>query len=147
MEEKILFRNVFLKEAFENAEMLYNKPLTISQISFDKKTQLEHHLLMTGDAAGMIAPLCGNGMSMAMHGSKMAFEQMDVFLQHKISRYEMEYRYQQQWEEAFSKRLKTGRFIQSMFGRDWVTNYFISALYPFPFLVDKLVKQTHGEPF
>lgn len=147
MEEKILRKNPHLDVILGEAEFMTPDPVTIAQISFDKKTQLEHHLMMTGDAAGMIAPLCGNGMSMAMHGSKLAFEQIDVFLQGKISRYEMEYNYQQQWDEVFSKRLKTGRFIQSMFGRDWVTNYFISALYPFPFLVNKLVKQTHGEPF
>lgn len=147
MEEKILRRNPHLDAIFVQAEFITPDPVTIAQISFDKKTQLEHHLMMTGDAAGMIAPLCGNGMSMAMHGSKLAFEQIHLFLQGKISRYEMEYNYQQQWDEVFSKRLKTGRFIQSMFGRDWVTNYFISALYPFPFLINKLVKQTHGEPF
>ena len=29
-------------------------------------------MLLLGDAAGMITPLCGNGMSMALHSSKIA---------------------------------------------------------------------------
>ena len=62
-----------LKKIFDECEMLYNQPLVISQISFSNKTQVEDHLLMIGDAAGMITPLCGNGMSMAMHGSAIAF--------------------------------------------------------------------------
>ena len=45
---------------------------------------------MLGDAAGMITPLCGNGMSMAFHSAKIAFEKIDLFLEKKISREEME---------------------------------------------------------
>ena len=37
-------------------------------------------MLMLGDAAGMITPLCGNGMSMAMHASKLAYEAIHSFL-------------------------------------------------------------------
>src|SRR5687768_1865705 len=90
MEERILFRNVFLKEAFENASMLYNKPLTISQISFEKKEQVKDHVLMLGDSAGLIAPLCGNGMSMALFSGRIAAGLIDEFLPGKISRSALE---------------------------------------------------------
>jgi methionine synthase II (cobalamin-independent) len=86
-------------------------------------------------------------MSMAMHGSKIAFRQIHPFLQGKISRHEMEITYQSNWNNTFKKRLKAGRRIQGLFGREWVTNYFIQALQPFPSIVDRLIKQTHGEPF
>ena len=56
---------------------------------------------MSGDAAGMITPLCGNGMSMALHSSKISFESIALFLNKKISRKEMEAHYVQQWEKAF----------------------------------------------
>jgi flavin-dependent dehydrogenase len=90
MEKNILMRNPFLERIFSNAEWLYEEPLTISRISFNKKTQVENHVLMIGDTAGLIAPLCGNGMSMALHSSKLAFEEMHSFLQGRINRYEME---------------------------------------------------------
>ena len=147
LEHKILRKNPHLNKIFEEAEFLYSAPETIAQISFEKKTQIEHHMLMIGDAAGMIAPLCGNGMSMAMHGSKIAFEQIQPFLQGKISRDEMEKTYQIKWDEHFKKRLTTGRLIQSMFGKRWITNSFINMLNPFPNMVEKLIRQTHGEPF
>lgn len=147
MEANILSRNPYLKRIFSESQFLNRNPVTIAQISFDEKTQWEHHMLLAGDAAGMIAPLCGNGMSMAMHASKIAFEHLQLFLQGKTNRVELEVNYQQQWDAAFSKRLKTGRFIQSMFGREWVTNYFIQALQSFPSIVNKLIKKTHGEPF
>ena len=121
--------------------------MVISQISFDKKSQVENHVLMTGDAAGMITPLCGNGMSMALHGSKIAFECINAFLQNKISRQQMEEQYTTTWKKEFEKRLRTGRVIQSFFGGKWITNIFISALKPFPGLVKKLITATHGKAF
>lgn len=147
MEQRILMRNPYLKKIFTNATFLFEKPLTISQVSFDSKTQIEHHMLLAGDAAGMITPLCGNGMSMAMHSSKMICEQAALFLEGKITRSEMEQQYLLSWEQTFAQRLKTGRFVQGMFGRPWVTNLFFSAIRPFPSLIDRLVRQTHGEPF
>lgn len=147
LEQNILRRNPHLDKIFREAVFLYASPLTISQVSFDSKTQTEHHMLMTGDAAGMIAPLCGNGMSMAMHGSKIAFRHIHPFLQGKISRHEMETTYQTEWNTTFKKRLKAGRMIQGLFGREWITNGFIQALRPFPVLTDRLIRQTHGKPF
>src|SRR5574338_461494 len=73
MEQEILQQNPFLKKIFSESYFLMNKPVTIAQISFAAKTQVENHVLMAGDAAGMIAPLCGNGMSMALHSSRILF--------------------------------------------------------------------------
>lgn len=147
MEEKILCQNPHLQAIFSNSEFLYKVPLTISQISFDKKEQVENHVLMIGDAAGMITPLCGNGMSMALHASKLATEQIDPFLKNKITRIEMEEQFRQQWKKYFSHRLKTGRRVQRLFGHKWITNYFIALARSFPKLIDSLIRQTHGEPF
>jgi menaquinone-9 beta-reductase len=147
MEKNILRKNPHLQYIFENSEILYETPVTISQISFNKKTQVENHVLLMGDAAGMITPLCGNGMSMALHGSKIAFGFIDAFLSGKISRSAMEAGYTKQWRSTFSKRLQTGRWIQSMFGKIWVTNFFIAVMKRFPGLTKALIKQTHGETF
>ena len=147
MEQGVLYKNPHLKNIFTNAEFLYNAPVTISQISFDKKQQIENHVLMIGDAGGMITPLCGNGMSMAMHASKIAFECLDQYLQKKITRVEMEQQYQQKWKHQFATRLQTGRFIQSFFGKPWLTNLFVQSFKAFPFLAKPLIKQTHGKVF
>lgn len=147
MQEQVLFKNPHLKKIFTEATFLYESPLTISQISFDNKSQIEDHVLMLGDAAGMITPLCGNGMSMALHGSKIAFEQMDAFLQNKISRSNMEEQYKKQWQLQFASRLRTGRMIQRFFGKTSLTNLFVQSFQTFPFLAKPLIRQTHGTPF
>jgi len=147
MEKNILRKNRHLQHIFENSEILYESPVTISQISFDKKSQVENHVLLMGDAAGMITPLCGNGMSMALHGSKIASGFIHEFLSGKISRAQMEGGYTKKWRSTFSKRLQTGRRIQSMFGKTGVTNFFIAVMKRFPALTKALIKQTHGESF
>jgi len=147
MEREILCRNPHLKRIFENADIVSQSPVTISQVSFEKKEQVYNHVLLAGDAAGMIAPLCGNGMSMALHGSKIAFAQIHLFLQNKIPRWQMEQDYANAWKKQFSGRLRTGRTVQRFFGSILLSDLLISLLKPFPSLTDKLISQTHGQPF
>lgn len=147
MEQAVLKANPHLKKIIEKAIHLYEAPVTIAQISFERKSLIEHHVLMVGDAGGMITPLCGNGMSMALHGSKLAFETIAPFLRNEITRESMEQRYARVWTNTFGKRLTVGRWVQRFFGKIWMTNLFIAILKPFPFLVRAIVKQTHGEGF
>ena len=147
MEIEVLQTNPLLKDIFANAEFLYKEPITISQISFSKKSQVENHMLMVGDAAGMITPLCGNGMSMAMHAGKLAFNNMQMYLQGDINRQQMEEQYTQQWRHHFSRRLLTGRIVQSIFGGDRSTALFLQMMHKNKWLAQKLISSTHGVTF
>ncbi len=147
MEAEILSVNPHLKKLFSSAERIYSSPLTISQISFDKKSCFEDHVLMLGDAAGMITPLCGNGMSMAMHASKIAAAEISLFLEGKSDRRKMEERYSKIWRSTFSKRLKMGRTIQRFFGKSSSTEIFIKTMSKLPWLTQRVIRSTHGKPF
>ena len=115
MEENILYKNPSLKHIFKNAEFIYKKPLVITQISFEKKSQVEDHILCVGDAAGMITPLCGNGMSIALHGSKIAFQHIDHYFKNGQNRVALEAAYEKQWQKLFARRIFVGRTIQRLF--------------------------------
>ena len=147
MEKAVLSANPHLKKIFEEAEMIMKDPVIISQISFDKKTLIEDHVLMIGDAAGMITPLCGNGMSMALHASKIAAEQVNHFLQGTISRELMESIYSANWNRHFAARLRAGRMLQRLFDNQWLTTLMIKLGRTFPGLIRALIKQTHGKTF
>ncbi len=147
MENSVLCKNPFLKRIFNEAEFLFDQPIVISQISFEKKSQIEDHTLMLGDAAGMITPLCGNGMSMALHASKLAYSEIESFLKDKNDRAQMEERYSTQWKAYFASRLRVGRSIQKFFGSALLSNILVSGLKPFPGVGKWLVRQTHGQPF
>ncbi len=147
MERNVLFKNPQLKRIFSEAKFLYKEPVTISQISFDKKQQVENHVLMTGDTAGMITPLCGNGMSMAFHSSKIALAAIQKFLQGQNSRQQMEDEYCKNWSKNFSARLKVGRIVQGLFGGNNTTSLFLKTMNALPFVANRIIKATHGEPF
>jgi flavin-dependent dehydrogenase len=147
MEKNVLRRNPWLEKILSSASRVSDQPITISQISFEIKSQVENHILFIGDAAGMITPLCGNGMSMALHGGKIAFRCIDSFLRDQIARHEMEQEYTDQWRRQFGRRLWVGRLLQRWFGSESGSNFLIHSLKPFPRLVSFLIRQTHGQPF
>ena len=147
MEERILYRNPHLKALFTSAEFIWERPQTIAQVSFAPKLAVEEHLLMTGDAAGLISPLCGNGMSMAFQSGLLAEEALIPFLESRYGRREMEDRYRRAWTVQFSTRLRAGRVIQSMFGKPWTTKLLLKVLAPFPILTREIIRKTHGNAF
>ena len=147
MEATILRTNPYLDELFASTVRLYPQPVTIAQISFEKKTQVEDHVLLIGDSAGMAPPLSGNGMSMALHGSKIAFGCINDFLKGEIARYQLEQEWIDRWNREFGRRLWMGRFLQRWFGTVSRTNLLLYSLKPFPKLVSFLIRQTHGQPF
>ena len=146
MQEQVLFTNPLLRKIFTMAEFLNTIPFTISQVSFEKKTRAEKHVLMLGDAAGMITPLCGNGMSMAMHSASLAFDQINLFLQEKISRNDMEKNYLNHWNKNFSSRLATGRAVQRFMGNN-STSMFLKLMHMLPLVSKQVIRLTHGNAF
>ena len=147
MEQSILSVNPHLKKIFKECQLLWKEPVTISQISFDKKNLVQDHVLMTGDAAGMITPLCGNGMSMALHASKIAAEQIQEFLEKKLSREEMERNYTNRWNKLFANRMKAGRVLQKLMLNRWLISLTIGIGKVFPGILRFMIRQTHGRPF
>ena len=147
LEQDILMKNQWLRDIFSNAVILYDAPVTISKISFDRKEQVYDHVLLLGDAAGMITPLCGNGMSMAFQSAKIAAGYIDNFLHGHISREDMENNYSSSWKKVFSRRITLGRLVQGNFGKDRVTSGFIQTMRFLPFLRRALIRGTRGKPF
>lgn len=145
MEQAVLGQNPHLKRVFETAQFLYDKPEVINEISFASKRTVENHILMAGDSAGLITPLCGNGMAMAIHGAKFASELSNVFLEGKLTRIELEEQYQRGWSRRFARRLWTGRTVQKLFGRPWLTEAGVWAFGAFKPALHTVMRQTHGE--
>jgi len=147
LEKSILQKNPFLNTIFNKGEFIWGKPLVINEISFDKKSLKQNDIWSSGDAAGMITPLCGNGMAMAFHSSYlMSNAIIDIFKNGENQNIAFE-NYQKQWKKHFSLRLTAGRNIQKMFGNPFLTELLIKSLKLAPPLAKELVKLTHGQDF
>ncbi|TXD52810.1 MULTISPECIES: NAD(P)/FAD-dependent oxidoreductase [unclassified Polaribacter] len=145
-QENVVFKNDFLKKIYQETKPVFDKPLSISQISFETKKPIENHLMMCGDSAGMIHPLCGNGMSMAMQSAQIASKLILNYYDGKIaSRSELEKQYLRLWNKQFKWRLKSGHFIAMLFRNDQIANVLLQILRRMPFLLPVIIKQTHGK--
>ncbi|MBL0331164.1 MAG: NAD(P)/FAD-dependent oxidoreductase [Bacteroidetes bacterium] len=147
MEEAVLFKNPFLKGYFSKSKFLFEEPLAISQIKIGYKNAVENHILMLGDTAGNIAPLSGNGMSMAMRSSFYMNQLLVDYFNKKSTRAELEKNYQHFWKKQFKNRVVFSEFLQKLLKNTTMTNFAISVLKTFPFLRNMVVKSTHGKPF
>ncbi|MDY7395771.1 NAD(P)/FAD-dependent oxidoreductase [Aureibaculum sp. 2210JD6-5] len=145
-QQNVLYKNTYLKDIFENSKAVFEKPLTIGQVSFSSKKPIENHMLMCGDTAGMIHPLCGNGMSMAIHSAKIASELILDFFDNNISRIQMEKKYEKQWNNEFKSRLKAGHIIARLFNINSISELMLFGLQRFPGMLPKIIKKTHGKP-
>ena len=145
-QENVVFQNQFLKEIFQNSKPIWQKPLSISQISFETKKPVEDHMIMCGDSAGMIHPLCGNGMSMAIQSAQIASKLILNYYKGEItSRKDLEKQYIRLWNKQFKWRLKAGHFIAMLFRNDKIANVLLQLLRNMPFLLPIIIKQTHGK--
>jgi menaquinone-9 beta-reductase len=147
MEQTILYQNPHIRHIFQEAEFLFRQPEVINEISFATKTCIEDHMLMCGDAAGMITPLCGNGMAMAIHAGKLAAEQVILYFNNGQNRLKLEQGYCRNWTKRFNNRLKTGRTVQLLFGNPVLSEVVVSSLRYLPKAVQLIMRQTHGTPF
>lgn len=107
-------QNPGLQEWFRVARRLHPRWISISQVCFAPKPALEQDLLMAGDAAGLIAPLAGNGISMALQGGIIAGGLAAQFLNGTISTVELRARYPAALRRSFGQRLALGRILQPL---------------------------------
>ncbi len=148
MEEAVLCKNPFLKEIFDNATFLFDKPEVINEISFAPKKPVEQHILMSGDTAGLITPLCGNGMAMAIHSAKILSESIIRYYRTgHFDRNVLEETYSRQWYKLFATRLWVGRHTQKLFGSTYTSSVGVQVLKRMPFVGRQLMQLTHGQPF
>lgn len=150
LEEEVLFKNPYVKHHFKESRFLFEKPEVINEISFSRKSLVEEHVLFCGDAAGMITPLCGNGMAMAIHSGKILAETIYDHMQNDPNlrcRALLEENYKRRWKHNFAFRMSAGRIIQRLFLQPGISSFGISIFKNFPKALRLLVRKTHGHPF
>jgi menaquinone-9 beta-reductase len=146
-QQKVVSANPNLKAILETMTLVSEKPLTISQISFAKKHAVDNHILMIGDTAGLIHPLCGNGMAMAIHSAKLASELVVKYFSNELhSRQALEEEYTRKWKYNFKQRLRTGRWLGALLQKPKLSQAALYLLTVFPFLLPIIINKTHGKP-
>ena len=145
-QQNVMSKNPILNDFFTKAELLFEKPLTISQISFSRKTAVDNHVFMLGDSAGLIHPLCGNGMAMAIHSAKIFSElYKEIILDGSGYRTDLEKAYQKAWKKAFGERMRTGSLLQRILLNNTASDYAYRIINRFPRIIPRIIRKTHGD--
>lgn len=147
MEERFLFQNPRIKEAFEQSEFIYQEPLTISGVNFNIQQTVSDQSFFLGDAAGRIAPVTGNGMSMALRSAATLAQKIEQHFDQSLSRTDLVNDYGVFWEKEFSTRVKLSRHFQRLSEYPVLSNLSIGLFGVFPKLANPIIKSTHGKPF
>ncbi len=144
-QEAVLFQNPHLKTFFEEAKCGFEQPLSIAQVNFSIKKSVENHILMCGDAAGLIHPLCGNGMAMAIAGAQLVAEMLIAYAKGNIlTRAALEQEYARQWQQNFGSRLTTGRILQKVLLNSTMQTTAQKLGQVLPGVVPSIIQKTHG---
>lgn len=144
---EVLYKNSFIKEILEHSTLVFRTPITIGQISFERKEPVVNHMLMIGDTAGLIHPLCGNGMAMAIHSAKIAAE---LIATHSVespdARTQLENSYEREWKYNFASRIRTGKMLSALLKNNLLQTLALHTLTKMPNLLNRVIKMTHGKP-
>jgi menaquinone-9 beta-reductase len=84
----------------------------VAGISLDQ--HYDHERFAIGDAAAMIPPLTGNGMSMALESAALAAPSVVAYSLGKISWREAVAQHHAKWTAAFTRRLRWANFTQRL---------------------------------
>jgi flavin-dependent dehydrogenase len=144
--ENVLSQNPHLERFFKSAVPQWEQPITISQISFEQKKPIENGVMMAGDTAGLIHPLCGNGMAMAIHSGLLAARAIVPFLKGASNQNIVSKNYTDTWNDNFKSRLRMGRYLQGILLHPVYTKTALGVLKNIPAALPMIIKKTHGKP-
>lgn len=146
----VLSQNSALAERLQALQVLPDTAQSLSQITFELKGKFDHDLWMMGDTAGMIAPLCGDGMAMALRSAEIAVPLAAKFLQGKAgsdraaSITDLKRNYTRQWNQEFRTRLQLGRYIHHSFIHPAMAHWGVRLCDRIPALGDMIIRATRS---
>ncbi len=124
-----------------------DRPLvSVGRIPTFAREPASGHLLRIGDAAGTIAPLCGDGQAMALSSAKLLASLMaqlpgdlDAEQRERLQR-----DWRRIWRQRYATRLRIGRWLQRVVLEPRLAHFAFGVLHLFPGLVARLVRWTRG---
>jgi menaquinone-9 beta-reductase len=116
-----------------------------SEISFRVKPKFENDVCMIGDTAGMIAPLCGDGMSMAMRAAEIAVSCASRFIADEVSVTKFKSSYIGAWNREFRLRMLIGRAAQAAAFSPAISNVMVCLMRSMPSVKEILIRLTRGD--
>lgn len=114
----------------------------ISQVPLAPKDAIVQDVCMVGDTAGMIAPMCGDGMAMALRAAELAVPLVDDVLTGRRSAAAFRSAYRDAWRETFDTRMRLGRWLHHAYMRPGAAAWAVRACRLVPALGRWFIRKT-----
>ncbi len=144
MMEGVMASNPELKARFEKMHNVMGGFKAVGQVTFAQKGLFDGNVMMVGDTTGMIAPLCGDGMAMALTGADLAAPLVSKYLDDMLSAEAMKRAYQRAWTRTFRWRLRLGSLLHGLYIQPTLSNAGVRLCNHLPSLARWLIRNTRG---
>ncbi len=135
----IAHQTPFLARRLHTLEPCDSPTLATAPIPLTNRQVANNHLLYVGDAAGMIAPLAGDGQSMALEGGLYLARLIDHTFPIPPST-----PWRSHWRRHYTPRITLGRWLQAALTRPTVAALAIRLVQRLPRLGDALLHWTRS---
>ena len=144
MMRQVLRDNPALAERLDGLVPVTADFSAVAQISFATKPLFSSDVCMIGDAAAMIAPLCGDGMAMALRSASLGADSLSGFLTGGRTASDFRNGYRQKWNDEFSHRLRVGRWVHEALCRPRLAGAGLAVCRVIPPLGNWVIRATRG---
>ena len=135
-----MFKNDFEQQI--QSEQIYGT----GNIYFGLKEKFKNGIFFIGDSAGLIAPLAGDGIAMAMESGKLAAEIIFNLKNQSRSLEKMGEIYENSWNELFQKRITSSLWVQKILMNSFLTSTGLLLSAAYPALLKHLIRITRNYP-
>lgn len=146
-EARGLRANPLLAAYLDRLTAVFARPIVISQVDFARKDPVQDHVLMLGDAAGLIHPLAGNGMAMALRSAALIAPLAARFLRGGLTRSQLESDHAEMWRREFRTRRYVSWGLQNVFESATLSETLCRSATALPALARLVIRSTHGSTF
>jgi flavin-dependent dehydrogenase len=135
-------QNPLLADRLSGAVPVLEQWMSIARVPFVSRQVITDDILMTGDAAGMITPLTGDGMEIALQSGELAAQHLNAYLltHHDADRLLSDY--DRAWTETFQGRVRLGRISQFFMLRPAWLRPGLQLFQKVPWLGDYFIRHT-----
>ncbi len=139
-----LRQNPVLDDRLQGLTRVSDQFEAVSQVPLMPKSRFADGVCMIGDSAGMIAPLCGDGMAMALRTADLVTPLAAAYLDDQRPASAFRRAYRRKWTERFGRRMRLGRWIHAAAFRRGAARLLVQGCRLLPPLARWLIRTTRG---
>jgi flavin-dependent dehydrogenase len=110
-------------------------------IYFGKRDIVKEGIFYIGDAAGVIAPLVGEGIGMAVQSARLV---SNILFKNKLNKERAGTEYRKEWSRMFLRRISIAGIIQKSVLNNSLRNPGVNIISHFPGVISAVIKYTRG---